>query len=130
MSDNDAFTDYLVISRGQWDKSASKEEIQATIDEFYLWIERAIVEGRMKAGSRLSVEGATISKHRIVTDGPFGEATEAIGGYWFIVARSLKEAIGIAAENPCLRCGLFYEIRPTDAAAASTLRMMTETPGE
>ena len=46
----------------------------------------------MKAGSRLSTEAAMVSKSGIVTDGPFGEAKEVVGGYWFIVAGSLREA--------------------------------------
>ena len=128
MSTN-AKPDYLVISRGQWDKDASKEDIQRAIDEFYLWLTRSIEQGRMKMGSRLSVEGATVSKSGIVTDGPFGEAKEAIGGYWFIVADNLEEAARIAAENPCLKYGLFFEIRPTDAACATASSVMTETPG-
>jgi hypothetical protein len=65
-----------------------------------------------------------------VTDGPFGEAKEVIGGYWFIVASSLEEAAQIAAENPCLKCGLFYEIRPIDPERASAFVVTTETPNE
>lgn len=41
-----------------------------------------------------------------VIDGPFAEAKEVIGGYWFVVAGSLQEAAAVAAENPCLACGL------------------------
>lgn len=121
-------SDYLVISRGQWDKSATTEEIQKAIDEFYLWLNRSIEAGRMKMGSRLGIEGATVSKNAIVSDGPYGEAKEAIGGYWFIVADNLDEAAKIAAGNPCLAHGLFFEIRPTDASCASASRVMTETP--
>lgn len=130
MSHSTTPSDYLVISRGQWDTGASKEDIQTAIDEFYAWLSRSIDEGRMKMGSRLSIEGATVSKNRIVTDGPFGEAKEAVGGYWFIVAASLAEAAKIAAENPCLQYGLFYEIRPTDPTNASAFSKMTETPEE
>lgn len=122
--------EYLVISRGQWDKDASKEDIQLAIDEFYLWLNRSIEEGRMKMGSRLGLDGATVSKHRIITDGPFGEAKEAIGGYWFILAGSLDVAAKIAAESPCLRCGLFYEIRPVNPERATACSVATETAGE
>lgn len=61
---------------------------------------------------------------------PFGEAKEVIGGYWFIVAGSLDEAAQIAAGNPCLNCGLFYEIRPIDPERASASAVTTETPRE
>jgi hypothetical protein len=66
----------------------------------------------------------------VVTDGPFGEAKEAIGGYWFILAQSLEEAAEIAAQNPCLKCGLFYEIRPIDPERASAFNVTNETPSE
>jgi len=122
--------DFLVISRGQWDKDASKEDIQHAIDDFYVWLHLCIEEGKMKMGSRLGIEGATVSRHGIVTDGPFGEAKEAIGGYWWIVAGSLAAAAMIMAENPCIKHGLFFEIRPTDAANASAFNVMTETPNE
>ncbi len=122
--------EFLVISRGQWDRESSKEDIQQSIDDFYAWLHRSIEEGKMKMGSRLSIEGATVSKQGIITDGPFGEAKEAIGGYWFILADNLHEAAGIAAENPCMKHGLFFEIRPTDAVCASAFKVMTETPNE
>jgi hypothetical protein len=121
--------DYLVISRGQWDKEASPEAIQRAIEDFYGWLNRSIDEGKMKMGSRLTAEGATVSRDGIVTDGPFGETKEAVGGYWFIVAESLEEAARIAAGNPCKQYGLFYEIRPTDPACASAYERTTETPG-
>jgi hypothetical protein len=48
---------------------------------------------------------------RIVTDGPFAETREQLGGYYMIEARDLDEAIGIAARVPIARMGTI-EIRP------------------
>ena len=123
-------SEYLVISRGQWDKDVSREEIQSAIDQFYIWLGRLVDEGKMKTGQRLASVGKTVSRNNAVTDGPFGEAKEVIGGYWFIVAGSLEEAVQIAAGNPCLKCGLFYEIRPIEAERASAFKVTTETPRE
>ena len=122
-------SEYLVISRGQWDKDVSREEIQNAIDQFYVWLGRLVDEGKMKTGQRLASMGKTVSKN-IVTDGPYGETKEVIGGYWFILAGSLEEAAEIAARNPCLKCGLFYEIRPIDPERASAFAVTTETPRE
>lgn len=120
--------EYLVISRGQWDVKASKEEIQGAIDRFYLWLEGMVEEGKMKPGQRLSDQGKTVRRQGIVTDGPFGESKEVIGGYWFIVAESLDEAAEIASGNPCAEYGLFYEIRPIETERASAFVKTTETP--
>jgi hypothetical protein len=121
-------SEYLVLSRGQWDKEASKEEIEAAIHKFYDWLARNIHEGRMKMGSRLSRERAVVSKAGIITDGPFGEGKEVIGGYWLIVARSLREAANLAAQNPCAQYGLSYEIRPLEPERASAYKVTNETP--
>lgn len=48
---------------------------------------------------------------RFVTDGPFAETREHLGGYFLIDARDLDEAIGIAARIPMARKGT-VEVRP------------------
>ena len=125
---NEQASEYLVISRGKWDEKASQEKIQGAIDAFYDWLNQMVAEGKMKTGQRLGNGGATVSREGILTDGPFGESKEVIGGYWFILARSLEEAAKIASGNPCLQCGLFYEIRPIDAERASASAVTNETP--
>lgn len=121
-------SEYLVLSRGQWDKDASKEDIESAIQRFYGWLARNIDEGRMKMGSRLSTRRAVVSRTGIAIDGPFGEAKEVVGGYWFIVARSLREAAELAAQNPCAQHGLSYEIRPLEQQRASAYDVTNETP--
>ena len=66
-------------------------------------------------GARVSFKGGK----NTVTDGPFIESKEVIGGYWFIIANDLDEAVEIAKENPCLTAGLFFEIRPIDPQPAT-----------
>ena len=48
---------------------------------------------------------------RLVTDGPFAETREQLGGYYLVEARDLDEAIGIAERVPIARVGTI-EIRP------------------
>jgi hypothetical protein len=120
-------SEYLVISRGQWDEDASKEDIEVAINKFYNWLEQNIDGGRMKMGSRLKRDCAVVSK-KGVTDGPFGEGKEVIGGYWTIVARNLREAANLAAQNPCVQYGLTFEIRPLEPERASVYKPANETP--
>jgi hypothetical protein len=127
MKEEPSRSEYLVISRGQWERHLSPEVIQNAIDQFYLWLARLVEEGKMKTGQRLVNGGKTVSK-KAVTDGPYGESKEVIGGYWFILAGSLDEAAEIAAGNPCLNCGLFFEIRPIDPERASAFTVTNETP--
>jgi hypothetical protein len=48
---------------------------------------------------------------RLVTDGPFAETREQLGGYFLIEAKDLDEALGIAARIPMARKGTI-EVRP------------------
>jgi hypothetical protein len=111
--------EYLVISRGQWDKTLSRRQIQNAIEQFYTWLDRLVGEGKMKRGQRLTYEGKTVGRQNVTTDGPYGESKEVIGGYWFILAHNLGQAAQIAEGNPCLDCGLFLEIRPIDPQLAT-----------
>jgi hypothetical protein len=119
MSEPPSRAEYLVISRGQWDKTFSRDEIQNAIDQFYTWLDRLVNEGKIKPGQRLTYEGKTIGRQNMITDGPFGESKEVIGGYWVILATDLDEAVQIAKGNPCLDCGMFLEIRPIDPQRAT-----------
>jgi len=119
MSEQPPPAEFLVIARGQWDKTLSRDEIQNAIDQFYVWLDRLVSAGKMKRGQRLTYEGKTIARQNVITDGPFGESKEVVGGYWFILANSLDEAAQIAEGNPCLDCGLFFEIRPIDPQLAT-----------
>jgi hypothetical protein len=129
MTEKTALSEYLVISRGQWDEDLSPEKIQDAIDRFYVWHDRLVAEGRMKSGQRLAREGKLVSKHA-VTDGPFAEAKEVVGGYWFFLAASLEEAAALASENPCLACGLVCEVRPIERTRASAFVTSAETPAK
>lgn len=51
------------------------------------------------------------SGKRLVTDGPFAETREQLGGYFLIDAKDLDQAIGIAARIPMARRGT-VEVRP------------------
>ena len=120
-------SEYLVLSRGQWTEGVAPQVIQRAIDDFYVWLERHEAQGRIQRGHRLGLEGKIVRKRAIV-DGPFSEAKEVIGGYWFVRARDLDEAAALSAENPCLEFGLEYEIRPIDRARASAFEVTNETP--
>jgi hypothetical protein len=128
MTESEDLRDYLVLSRGQWDKAATPEAIQASIDAFYPWLEEHIATGRMKTGERLAREGATVSRKGVAMDGPYGETKELVGGYWFVVARSLQEAAELLATSPTLQHGLFYELRPVELERASAYVRGNETP--
>lgn len=121
--------EYLVLSRGQWDASSSKEDIQHAIDAFYAWHDRMVADGKMKTGSRLMRDGKFVSRHAVM-DGPYSETKEIIGGYWFVLADSLDEAARLLAGSPCLAHGLVYEVRELDPQRGSAFMVTAETPSD
>lgn len=129
MSADHPLHDYLIISRGHWDPAVPPAQIQDAIDRFYLWYERLLAEGTILPGSRLAREGKLVTAQRVI-DGPFAEAKEVVGGYWFIRATSLDEAAAIVADNPCIACGLAMEVRPLEADRARADTLAAETPPE
>ena len=72
--------------------------------------------GQYLAGSQLKPAASATSVRirggkRLLTDGPFAETREQLGGYYLVEAKNLDEAIEIAAKIPAARTGTI-EVRP------------------
>jgi hypothetical protein len=67
------------------------------------------------AGGLMPPDTATVVRHRdgevLVTDGPFGETKEFLGGFWIIKAADLDEALAWAAKG-AEACRQPVEVRP------------------
>ena len=118
----------MVIVKATADSEAGVMPSEQLFTEMGNYNEELVNAGIMLSGDGLKPSSAGARVHfsgdkRMVTDGPFAEAKEIIGGYWFIVAGSLQEAAAIAAGNPCLACGLSYEVRPLDVPKISAVEV-------
>jgi hypothetical protein len=94
----------------------SEKEMQAGIDESLDYDDALRASGHYVVSDALqSVQTATTVRVRngetIVTDGPFAETKEQLGGLFIIDARDLNEAIELAAKFPPARLGS-VEVRP------------------
>jgi hypothetical protein len=72
--------------------------------------------GQFLGGSQLQPASSATSVRvrdgkRLVTDGPFAETREQLGGYYLVEAKDLDEAIALAARIPSARMGTI-EVRP------------------
>src|SRR6187399_1355835 len=105
---------YMLLFRGNdWLKNLSSEEKQKVTDQWMAWFRRLTEEGKAIAGNPLEREGKIVSgKNRVVSDGPFAESKEAIGGYFLLTVRSMDEAVAIAQQCPGLPYGIRVEVRP------------------
>jgi hypothetical protein len=104
----------LLIYMGENAMNESERE-QCYKDSTNLAIELSSMGQYLSANPLQPVATATSVRvregKRMVTDGPFAETREQLGGYFLIDARDLDEAIGIAARIPAARKGA-VEIRP------------------
>ena len=104
----------LLYRSDEWYNRLSNEELQELIDQNKAWFEKLTVQGKAKPGRALERRGAFVSgkNGRFVTDGPFAESKEAIGGYLVLDVDTLEKAIAIAQTIPTLAHGGSIEVRP------------------
>jgi len=106
---------YMLIFRGtDWYQGLSAEDMQQVADHWMAWFKRLTDQGKAIAGNPLEREGKVVSgkNGRVVSDGPFAESKETIGGYFLLKVNSLDEAVAIAKECPGLPYGIRVEVRP------------------
>jgi hypothetical protein len=91
----------------------SDKQRQHLINDWNAWFEGLLADGRAVEGQPLELETRTISGAAggRITDGPFPEAKEAIGGYVLLTVTSLEEATTIAQQHPALAHGMVIEVR-------------------
>ena len=109
----------MLLFRGtDWHKGLSPEEIQTVMGQWKAWFDRLTNQGIAKAGHPLEIEAKIVSANNgrvVVADGPFAEAKESIGGYFFLNVESLEAAVSIAKQCPGLQHGAIVEVRPVAA---------------
>jgi hypothetical protein len=93
---------------------AQRAKIMQESDEFRQGI---VTSGHFRASARLQPTSMATtvrenSGQRVITDGPFAETTEQLGGFLLIDCKDLDEAMAIAARFPAMRSGAAIEVRP------------------
>jgi len=90
----------------------SPEQSQAQFARWYTWVEDLKKKGTYFEGRPLLPGGKNIKgKKPVVTDGPFAESKEIVGGYFIIKADSMDDAVSIAKDCPDLEIGGQVEVR-------------------
>ena len=104
----------LIFRQPGYDYSqVSPTEMQERTKKWKDWTEGLLGQGRLaNNGMRLSLEGKVLKPGGVVTDGPFVEIRERLGGFVIVKAESLDEAITLAHGCPALDTGGSVEVRP------------------
>jgi hypothetical protein len=88
-------------------------ELEAIMGQFKTWMDGIKARGEFVATDGLAFTGKVLRLHGTVTDGPFVEAKEIVGGFVIVAARDLDHATAIARGCPGLQQpGTTVEVRP------------------
>src|SRR6266852_7674874 len=106
----------LIYWAEKWDEK-SVEEKGAIYQEAVEYSEELRTRGLYQGGEPLqpTTTATTVRMKNgkaVMTDGPFAETKEQLGGYSIVEAKNLDEVLAIVAQHPLLRGGLSIEVRP------------------
>jgi len=109
MEDHMKYMLLIYNEENAWPKF-SEAQRQGFMGEFMKFTQQIQSAGQYVSGSQLQPTSAATSVRvrdgkRLVTDGPFAETREQLGGYYLIEAKNLDEAIAIAARIPSVSAG-------------------------
>jgi len=94
----------LIMRHEDGGKIASPEQMEIWMKQTMEWIGSIAAKNKFVGGTGLPFDGAKVVKHNgIVTNGPFGEIKETIGGFITVKAESIEEAVEFAKGCPVLQ---------------------------
>jgi hypothetical protein len=103
---------YMFLFRGGDVSKLSPQQQQAQMGKWLAWVEKLTKQNQYVSGEPLLPGGKTVTgtKHS-VTDGPFTESKEVIGGFFIITAKNMDEAVKLTVDYPDYELGGSVEIR-------------------
>ena len=94
----------LIFRHQDGSKLASPEQIQIWMQQTMDWIGTISAQDKFVSGTGLPFEDARVVHHdKAVTNGPFGDIKETLGGYIIVKAESVDEAVEFAKGSPVLQ---------------------------
>jgi hypothetical protein len=112
--ENRTMAEFLFLYRGTGAVTAalSPKEMQDYMQRFQSWIVSLTKTGRLTSCGPLEKGGKTlVGPEGFITDGPFAETKDLVGGYSVVSAKDLDEATALARDCPFLTVGGTVEIR-------------------
>jgi hypothetical protein len=104
---------FVYLYRGG-EAGRSPERIEQMMQKWMAWFKQLTDEGHIKdRGEPLERTGKLVKgKQRAVTDGPFAESKDIVGGYTLIEARDLEQAVELSKGCPIFENEGAVEVRP------------------
>jgi hypothetical protein len=103
---------FMLIFQGGNTPDPSPEFMQSQMGKWMAWIDKLNKSGKYVSGEPLLPGGKLIAgKSKTVTDGPFTEGKEVVGGFFIVKADDLKEAVDICGDYPDYDYGGTVQVR-------------------
>jgi hypothetical protein len=94
----------LIMRHPDGSKIASPEQMQVWMKQTMDWVGGIAAQNKYVSGTGLLFDDARVVKsHSVVTNGPFGDVAETIGGFMIVRAESVEEAVEFAKGCPVLQ---------------------------
>src|SRR5262249_61948415 len=94
-------------------QTGSREQMQNNMQKGMAWRKELGDKGHIKdIGHPLEQTGKVVKAHKAITDGPFAEAKDLVGGYTLVQANDLAQAADLTARCPIFESGGFVGIPP------------------
>lgn len=94
------------------DFNPTPEQIQEEVKAWHDWMGGIGAQGKLKnPGDALGFVGKTMHADGSITDGPYAELKEIVGGYIVVSAENVEEAIALGEGCPVLKSGGKVEVR-------------------
>jgi hypothetical protein len=103
---------FMLIFHGGINQDASPQDIQANMGKWMDWVETLHKEGKYVSGEALLPGGKLVTGKTAVTDGPYTEGKEVVGGFFVINANNIDEAVAECQQYPDLEYGGQVQVRP------------------
>jgi hypothetical protein len=105
---------FIYLYRSSDRPQGSPEQMQQQMQKWMTWLKDLTEKGHVKdPGHPLEPSGKVVKgPSRTVTDGPFAEAKDLIGGYTLIEATDLAQAVELSSGCPIFDGGGSVEVRP------------------
>ncbi|MGA8534888.1 MAG: YciI family protein [Candidatus Tumulicola sp.] len=105
-------SEFLYLYRGG-QRGQTPEQSQQIMQKWLAWMKELTTSGNLKdPGQPLEEEGKVVNGKGTVTDGPYAEAKDLVGGFTLVEADSLARASELARGCPILEVGGSVEVRP------------------
>lgn len=104
---------FMLIFQGPLPPKMSPEQMQENMGKWMAWIDKLAKTDQYVSGEPLLPGGKLVTgkNGKSVTDGPYTEGKEIVGGFFIIKAKDMNEAVAISKECPDFEQGTSVQVR-------------------